>query len=130
MFVLSLAAIPEILSEDIKDTHVYESTPISFEVTAQGIPKPEAQWLHDGKPIKADSRVKIIEDGNKYKLDITDVKLEDKGEYKVIIKNKLGEKVKQGVLSVSRKCLQLVFRIKTETIFSNIIVFSSCGRIP
>lgn len=111
-----LAAIPEILSEDIKDTHVYESTPISFEVTAQGIPKPEAQWLHDGKPIKADSRVKIIEDGNKYKLDITDVKLEDKGEYKVIIKNKLGEKVKQGVLSVSRKFLRLEFWDKAEPI--------------
>lgn len=96
-------AIPEILKEDIKDTHVYESTPIAFEVTAQGIPKPEAQWLHDGKPIKADGRIKIIEDGNLYKLDITDVKLEDKGEYKVIIKNKLGEKTKHGVLSVSRK---------------------------
>lgn len=109
LIALLLAAIPEILSEDIKDTHVYESTPISFEVTAQGIPKPEAQWLHDGKPIKADSRVKIIEDGNKYKLDITDVKLEDKGEYKVIIKNKLGEKVKQGVLSVSRKFLRAGF---------------------
>lgn len=96
-------AIPEIIKEDIKDTHVYESTPISFEVTAQGIPKPEATWLHDGKPMKADGRVKIVEDGDKYRLDITDVKMEDKGEYKVIIKNKLGEKTKQGVLSVSCK---------------------------
>ena len=53
--------------------------------------------------MKADSRVKIVEDGNKYKLDITEVKLGDEGEYKVIIKNKLGEKAQQAILSVSRK---------------------------
>lgn len=91
------------MKEDLKDTLVFESTPIAFEVTAQGIPKPEAQWLHDGKPVKGDSRVKITEEGDKYKIDITDVKMEDKGEYKVIIKNKIGEKSKQAVLSVTRK---------------------------
>lgn len=95
--------MPEISTGDIKDKHQYESCPISFEVVAQGIPKPEAQWLHNGKPMKADSRIKIVEDGNKYKLDITEVKLGDEGEYKVIIKNKLGEKAQQAVLSVSRK---------------------------
>lgn len=72
-------------------------------MTAQGIPKPEATWLHDGKPLKADGRIKIIEQGDLYKLDITDVRLDDKGEYKVIIKNQLGEQQRQGVLSVSRK---------------------------
>lgn len=96
-------AIPEILSSDIKDQHQYESCPISFEVTAQGIPKPEAQWLLNDKPIKADDHVKIVEDGNKYKLEIAEVKLSDKGNYRVIIKNKLGEKEQQAVLDVSRE---------------------------
>lgn len=72
-------------------------------MVAQGIPKPEAQWLHNDKPIKADDRVKIIEDGNKYKLEIAEVKLGDEGNYKVIIKNKLGEKAQQAVLDVTRK---------------------------
>ncbi|KAG4067668.1 hypothetical protein HA402_005440 [Bradysia odoriphaga] len=98
---VTVITLPEISTGDIKDKHQYESCPISFEVVAQGIPKPEAQWLHNGQPMKADSRVKIVEDGNKYKLDITEVKLGDEGEYKVIIKNKLGEKAQQAVLSVS-----------------------------
>lgn len=72
-------------------------------MVAQGIPKPEAQWLHNGKPIKADSRVKITEDGNKYKLEIAEVKLGDQGTYQVVVKNKLGEKAQQAVLDVSRK---------------------------
>lgn len=105
LYRLIRLALPEISTGDIKDKHQYESCPISFEVVAQGIPKPEAQWLHNGKPMKADSRVKIVEEGNKYKLDITEVKLGDEGEYKVIIKNKLGEKAQQAVLSVSRKCI-------------------------
>lgn len=95
--------MPEILASDIEDKHVYESCPISFEVTAQGIPRPEAEWLHDGKPIKDDSRVKVIEDGKIYKLDITQAKLEDAGSYEIIIKNKLGEEKRKAQLSVSRK---------------------------
>lgn len=97
------AALPEILQDNFKESHQYESCPISFECTAQGIPKPEATWLHNGQPLKADARIKIIEQGELYKLDITEVKLEDKGEYKVIIKNQLGEQQRSGVLSVSRK---------------------------
>lgn len=81
-------------------------------MVAQGIPKPEAQWLHNNKPMKADSRIKIVEEGNKYKLDITEVKLGDEGEYKVIIKNKLGEKAQQAVLSVSRKYLKSIYLIE------------------
>lgn len=51
--------------------------------------------------------MKIIQDDKKYKLEITEVKLGDEGTYKVIVKNKLGEKVQQAVLEVSRKSLLL-----------------------
>lgn len=95
--------MPKILQDNLKETHQFESCPITFEVIAQGIPKPEAQWLHNGQPLKADARVKIVESGDVYKLDITEVKLEDKGDYKVIIKNQQGEQMRQGVLSVSRE---------------------------
>lgn len=109
-------ALPEILQDNLKETHQYESCPISFEVTAKGIPKPEATWLHDGKPLKADGRIKIVETGDLYRLDITEVKLEDKGEYKVIVKNHQGEQVRQGVLSVSRKYFACDERSTTTTI--------------
>lgn len=97
-------AVPEILSDNFKDQHQFASCPIHLEAVAQGIPKPEATWLHDGKPIKADGRVKIVEDGQLYKLDITEVELADQGDYKLIIKNQLGELTKQARLSVSGKC--------------------------
>lgn len=102
-------ALPEILASDVKDKHVYESCPISFEVTAQGIPKPDAQWLHNGKPIKSDDRVKIIQEGNLYKLDIIEAKLGDAGSYQVSITNKLGEEVRKAELSVSREYLPIPF---------------------
>ena len=98
--------MPEIIDgSDIKDKHQFESCPISFEVTAQGIPKPEAQWLHNGKPVKPEGdRVRLIEDGKLFKLEINEVKLADAGDYKIVIKNKLGEKSQQAILSVSREC--------------------------
>lgn len=99
--------MPEIQQDNLKETHQFESCPITFEVVATGIPKPEATWLHDGKPLKADGRIKIVETGDLYKLDITDVKLEDKGAYKLILKNAQGEQMRQGVLSVSRKSILL-----------------------
>lgn len=82
---------------------MYESCPISFEVTAQGIPEPDAQWLHNGKPIKSDERVKVIQDGNLYKLDIIEAKLGDAGSYQVNITNKLGEEIRKAELNVSRE---------------------------
>lgn len=107
-----LLAPPEITQNDVKDKHAYESTPISFAVTATGIPKPEAQWLHNGKPIIADNRVKIVEEGDKYKLVITDVQLGDQGEYSVIVKNQLAQKIQNGVLSVTREFFFFFFRAK------------------
>lgn len=96
-------AYPEILASDLKDQSVYESTPISFEVIAQGIPKPEAQWTLNGKPLKDDEHYRIINDDLKYKLSIADVKLSDAGQFQVVIKNLLAESSKQCTLNVMRK---------------------------
>lgn len=101
---LHILAVPEILSSDIKDHTVYESLPISYEVTARGIPDPEAQWVHEGKPIKEEpGRVKITQIGDKFKLEIKEVKMEDMGEMKVVVKNKLGEAIETAKLNVIRK---------------------------
>ncbi|XP_067629054.1 obscurin isoform X3 [Eurosta solidaginis] len=94
-------AIPEIQHADILETHSFESLPLKYEVIAIGIPKPEAAWYHNGDPIQADQRVTTIIDGDKYRLEIKELKLVDAGEYKVVIKNKCGEKALQGVLSLS-----------------------------
>lgn len=95
--------MPEILASDLKDQSVYESTPVSFEIIAQGIPKLDVQWTLNDKPLKSDEHYTITEDGLKYKLSIADVKLADAGAFKVTVKNKLGELSKQCVLGVMRK---------------------------
>lgn len=95
--------MPEILASDLKDQSIYESTPITFEVIAQGHPKPEAQWLLNGKPLSADEHYNIIEDDLRYKLSIAEVKLSDQGQFQVVIKNKLAELTKQCKLDVMRK---------------------------
>lgn len=79
--------------------------PISYEVRARGIPDPEAHWMHEGTEIKPEAgRVKITQDGDKFKLDIKEVKLEDMGEIKVIVKNKEGQTAEAATLKVIRKC--------------------------
>lgn len=95
--------MPEILASDLKDQSVYESTPISFEIIAQGIPKLEAQWTLNDKPLKAGEHYNITEDGLRYKLSIADVKLDDAGTFKISVKNKLGELSKQCKLNVMRE---------------------------
>lgn len=94
--------MPEILASDLKDQSIYESTPIKFEVIAQGIPKPEAIWTLNGKPLKNDDHYKIVEDGLKYNLSIAETALGDAGNFQVVIKNPLGELSKQCQLHVMR----------------------------
>ncbi|XP_030557678.1 obscurin isoform X1 [Drosophila novamexicana] len=94
-------AVPEILHIDVFQIHSFESLPLKYEVIAKGIPKPEAMWYHDGKPLTSDEHFGIAVDGDRYKLEVKSLDLKDAGEYKVVIKNKCGEKSHQGVLSLS-----------------------------
>ena len=55
--------MPEILHADIFEKHSFESVPLKYEVIAKGVPKPEAIWYKDGKPVQADSHVSTVVDG-------------------------------------------------------------------
>ncbi|XP_011291978.1 obscurin isoform X5 [Musca domestica] len=99
--VFGFVAQPTIDHVDIMEMHSYESVPLKYEVIAHGIPKPEAIWYHDGKEVKPDANTAIVVEGDKYRLEKKSLKLEDAGTYKVVIKNKVGEKSHQGVLSLS-----------------------------
>lgn len=77
---------------------------MSYEVRARGIPDPEAHWMHEGKYIKEEpNRVKITQDGDKFKLVFKEVKMEDMGEIKVVVQNKLGEQAETAMLKVIRE---------------------------
>lgn len=56
-------AVPEILHIDVFQIHSFESLPLKYEVIAKGIPKPEAMWYHDGKPLTSDEHFGIAVDG-------------------------------------------------------------------
>ncbi|XP_032570248.1 obscurin isoform X7 [Drosophila sechellia] len=94
-------AVPEIVHVDVFQQHSYESVPLKYEVIATGIPKPEAIWYHEGKPITPDKHTAITVDGDHYKLEVQSLDLVDAGEYKVVVQNKVGEKSHQGELSLS-----------------------------
>lgn len=67
----------------------------------------EAQWTLNDKPLKSDDHYNITNDGLKYTLAIADVKLTDAGQFKVVVKNKLGEQSKQCELKVMRTYFNL-----------------------
>uniref|UniRef100_A0A6P4FNS7 Muscle M-line assembly protein unc-89 isoform X5 n=1 Tax=Drosophila rhopaloa TaxID=1041015 RepID=A0A6P4FNS7_DRORH len=98
---VAVLTIPEIVHVDVFQQHSYESVPLKYEVIATGIPKPEAIWYHDGKPITADKHTAITVDGDHYKLEVQSLDLVDAGEYRVVVQNKCGEKSHQGDLSLS-----------------------------
>ncbi|XP_043645488.1 obscurin isoform X5 [Drosophila teissieri] len=98
---VAVLTVPEIVHVDVFQQHSYESVPLKYEVIATGIPKPEAIWYHDGKPITPDKHTAITVDGDHYKLEVQSLDLVDAGEYKVVVQNKVGEKSHQGELSLS-----------------------------
>jgi hypothetical protein len=58
----------------------------------------------DGKSIKSDERIKITSEEKLYKLEFTEVVMEDAGVYKCTVTNRLGEKSQEttfGTISVN-----------------------------
>lgn len=103
-------AAPEILSADFESKKTFDSLPISWQVEAHGVPRPEGQWLLNGNVVKSSDRVKITESGEKYLIEIKDVIMADLGEWNFVAKNRLGEKKLNANLEVIRKILLNIFQ--------------------
>ncbi|XP_054277504.1 obscurin-like isoform X6 [Macrosteles quadrilineatus] len=97
---VEVEAAPEILSADMNDRTVYESLSTVFEVEAKGVPRPEAKWYKENEELKVDDHTKISEQGQKYRLELRNIKVADAGYYKCKVVNRLGEKVQTAQLSV------------------------------
>ncbi|XP_021696069.1 LOW QUALITY PROTEIN: obscurin [Aedes aegypti] len=85
-------ASPEILKTDIADVTTFDSLPLSWMVEADGIPRPTVAWMHNGEEVKASERIRITDSGTLYKIENLDVKEADAGEWKAVVKNRIGEK--------------------------------------
>ncbi|XP_046753439.1 obscurin isoform X7 [Diprion similis] len=96
-----LTASPEIVNSDLEDRKIFETQSTTFEIKATGVPKPEAKWFKDGKPIKISDRLKYTSSGDFFKLVLTNAQLEDAGIYQCKLSNKFGEKSLEGKLTVA-----------------------------
>ncbi|XP_063617006.1 obscurin isoform X2 [Cydia splendana] len=94
-------APPIVKDSNFKDQSVYESLPLSYSVTATGVPKPTVRWLHDGKEVKPCKRVHISNEGDVYKLEIDNLLMSDGGKWQCEISNDVGKKVLKAELSVA-----------------------------
>ncbi|XP_055536220.1 obscurin isoform X6 [Wyeomyia smithii] len=90
---LSKQASPEILKTDIADVTTFDSLPLTWTVEADGIPRPSVTWYHNDTEVKSSDRIHITDSGTTYKIENRDVKEADAGEWKAVVKNRIGEKI-------------------------------------
>ncbi|XP_076659530.1 obscurin isoform X6 [Halictus rubicundus] len=91
---------PHILSASLSDLTIYETQKVHFEITATGLPRPDAKWFKDGKPLRAGERIRITGTGENFSMELSKAILEDEGVYSFVLTNKLGEDTAEGYLTV------------------------------
>ncbi|XP_015782492.1 obscurin isoform X3 [Tetranychus urticae] len=98
--LLTVNSAPKVKRE-LKDQAVMADVPMKLDVVVEGTPAPVAKWLKDGQPIKADDRIKMIDQEESHSLVITPVKLEDAGNYTCVVSNSCGQQTTQSVVTVN-----------------------------
>uniref|UniRef100_F1KPJ7 Titin n=1 Tax=Ascaris suum TaxID=6253 RepID=F1KPJ7_ASCSU len=75
----------------ISDLRTKQNAPSQFTCVVTGTPQPTATWFKDGKQLPNDGRYKIIVDGDRHSLLLTDTLPQDGGVYECVAKNTAGE---------------------------------------
>ncbi|XP_020293629.1 obscurin isoform X3 [Pseudomyrmex gracilis] len=94
------SAPPHVVNTNLNDRTIFETQNLKFEVTATGLPRPDAAWMKDGKPLRSGERIRISAAGESYEMELSKATLEDEGVYTCILTNKLGEETVEGYLTV------------------------------
>ncbi|XP_063855211.1 obscurin-like isoform X6 [Scylla paramamosain] len=97
-FTIAQDSAPQITRELDSETEKKLHMDVILEVRATGSPKPDARWFKNGKEIMADERFKMTRDDTFYTLKIRRVERADKGTYKCLLSNTMGEASTQGDL--------------------------------
>lgn len=84
-FLVSLffSAAPKIKSE-IKDMEAHADLTIKMEIEVDGTPKPTVAFYKDGKVVKQNDRIKVVEEATKHTLVIEKSTLKDAGKCKFL----------------------------------------------
>ncbi|XP_064214163.1 obscurin isoform X6 [Tribolium castaneum] len=94
-------AKPTITSSNMKDSSRPESLDICYIVKGTSNPPPKATWTINGQELKPDSRVRMTNKGEEFKLEIVKLKMDDAGKIECILKNPLGEARQTAMLEVT-----------------------------
>ncbi|XP_076762738.1 obscurin isoform X1 [Xylocopa sonorina] len=94
------AAPPHIIKSTITDKTIYETQSVVFEVHATSLPRADAKWFKDGKPLRTGERIRITTSGERFTLELSKAILDDEGVYTCSFSNKLGEDMSEGYLTV------------------------------
>lgn len=77
--------------EKPKDMEVIEGNPVTLTAVITGKPQPEVTWYIEEDKIEPSERVKVEQEGNKYKLVIRETEVDDEGVYRCIARNPAGK---------------------------------------
>uniref|UniRef100_A0A0N5CB57 Muscle M-line assembly protein unc-89 n=1 Tax=Strongyloides papillosus TaxID=174720 RepID=A0A0N5CB57_STREA len=91
---------PEII-ENLKEVTEMETKTAIFEVRVNG--DPQFEWYLNGERLYENDRIKIREFDGSSKLEISNLKLEESGNVKVIAKNEVGQVTSESRLNVQQK---------------------------
>ncbi|XP_011305282.1 muscle M-line assembly protein unc-89 isoform X2 [Fopius arisanus] len=85
-----IGAAPQIVSHDFEDRTIYETQSTVFTIKATGLPRPDAKWFKDGKPLKSADKGKPAQTGETYTLTFNKATEKETGIYQLVLTNKLG----------------------------------------
>lgn len=90
--------------KELKDQALMLNDNLSLNVNIEAEPKPEVKWFKDGKHVKEDERIKLIdEDDGSFTLKIQKVQFQDSGNYSCVVDNTSGQKSSYSVVTVNGK---------------------------
>jgi hypothetical protein len=91
--VLNVIAVQPKIKSDLQPTlNVTKDEPIVLTIQADGKPKPQIKWFKGNEEIPTNQPgVKVIEEGDTYKLIIEKAAEKDQGEYSALIQNAGGQ---------------------------------------
>ena len=120
---ISPAATMPKFTRQLQDQSVADGDSLDLVVETAGTPEPSVTWFKETKQLLKSQRMQIVSKGNVHSLKIAKARYDDSGTYKVVARNKAGEKncagsisVKKGtVLPVIKKGLSKVTVQESET---------------
>ena len=88
--VLEAMIAPQFLSK-LQDVEIVENKELKLKVEVKGKPKPLLEWCLNEKPLRSSHRVRLRSERDISILQISNCKLDDTGDYKVVASNNAGE---------------------------------------